>query len=256
MFIYLSKVLPPLFFPPGLTLWLLVLALVLVRRVRRARALLLLGLLSLAVPSTPLCSDALLRALEDRHPLCASAAAPAADAIVVLGGGTTGRHPEQPEVEIAASGVRLLHAFRLYKAGKAPLLLLSGDGLSPGDSEASQMRAILAEWGVPVSAMALEERSRNTHENAVETVALAERRGLRRLLLVTSAFHMRRALALFRHEARGRIEMLPAPAGRYSAYRRPFWLLGVLPDAGALSNSILALREHLGLLVYRLRGWL
>src|SRR6185436_17873774 len=97
---------------------------------------------------------------------------PPADAIVVLGGGTTARTPQQPEVGLAGSGGRLLHAFRLYRAGKAPLVLLSGDGLTPAESEARQMRTILAEWGVPDGAMLLEERSRNTHENAVESAAI------------------------------------------------------------------------------------
>jgi uncharacterized SAM-binding protein YcdF (DUF218 family) len=227
------------------------------RRPRGARALLTVALLTLAVPATPACSDRLIRSLEDQHPVVAAAAAPVADAIVILGGGTTGRHPEQPEVEITASGGRLLHGFRLYRAGKAPLLLLSGDGLTPGDSEAAQMASVLREWGVPAEALLLEERSRNTHENAVESVALAARRGLRRLLLVTSAFHMTRALGLFRHEARGHgIAVLAAPTGRYSVYRRPFRLLALLPDAGALANSTLALREHLGILVYRAKGWL
>lgn len=255
MFIYLSKILPPLLFPPGLSLWLLLLGIWLARG-RRARLVLAAALLLLVAPATPLCSDALMRSLEDRYPLKAAAASPAADAIVVLGGGTTGRTPEQPEPQISASGGRLLHALRLYKAGRAPLLLLSGDGLSPGDSEASQMRQILSEWGVPDGAMLLEERSRNTHENAVEVVALARARGLRRLLLVTSAYHIRRAEALFRHEAAGALEIIPAPTGRFSAYRRPFWLLNVIPEAGAMGVTVLALREHLGLLVYKAKGWL
>ncbi|MDW8280292.1 MAG: YdcF family protein [Myxococcales bacterium] len=258
MFIVLSKVLPPLLLPTGLSLWLGGAALILFRsRPRAARGLLAAGLLVLGLAATPLCSDALLRSLEDRHPLAPAVQSPVADAIVVLGGGTTGRSAEQPEVEISASGGRLLHGLRLYQAGKAPLLILSGGGLGDGESEAEQMRTILREWGVPDRALLLEPRSRNTYENAVETVELAARHRLRRLLLVTSAFHMPRALALFRRQGRARgIDIVPSPTGRYTGHRRPFRLLAVLPDAGALANSTLALREQLGLAVYWLRGWL
>jgi uncharacterized SAM-binding protein YcdF (DUF218 family) len=258
VFIYLSKIVPKFFFPVCLCLELAVFAWVLLRRrPRLSRALLSLSVLSLWLPSTPALSDGLMRRLEGHYPVLAAASMGPAEAAVILGGGTSGKGPEQPEVELGSSGGRLLYGFRLYRAGRAPLLILSGGSLYPGESEAGQMRQILAEWGVPTKALLLEERSRNTHENAVEVLRLSQERGLRRILLVTSAFHMPRALAIFRHEAAGRgIEVVPAPTGQYAVRGHVFLLGDFLPDAGALANSTLALREYLGIAIYRLRGWL
>jgi hypothetical protein len=69
---------------------------------------------------------------------------------------------------------------------------------------------------------------------------------------------MERALGVFRREARlhAGMEIVPAPTGAFAQGKRAFWVGGYLPDAGALSNSTLALREHMGIVVYRLRGWM
>lgn len=254
-FLFLSKALPQLVLPLGLALCLLGLALLLWRR-RAARGLVALALAILLLPSTPLCADALLGPLEARYPLRTAAASETADAIIVLGGGTSGRSARQPEVELQQSGMRLLHALRLYQQHKAPLLLLSGGNLWPGETEAEQMRLIFHEWGVPDSALLLEPRSRNTYENAVESLRLCRERGLRRVLLVTSAFHMPRALAIFRHQANGAVEVLPSPTSAMVSGTRHSLLLSLLPDAGALATSTLALRERIGVFIYGLRGWL
>src|SRR5579883_832835 len=130
MFIFLSKVLAPLCLPLGLALILLIGAFVWARRVRVARALIGAVVIGLWVLATPACGNRMLGGLERRYPLRPAAAEPAADAIVVLGGGTTGRGPDQPEVELGSSGTRLLHAYRLYRAGKARVLILSGGNIA------------------------------------------------------------------------------------------------------------------------------
>mgnify|MGYP003311171142 CR=1 FL=1 len=95
---------------------------------------------------------------------------PQAQAIVVLAGDVS--PPIPPRIESQIRGNRLLHAARLYKAGKAPLLIASGGNVFPQDSvrsEAYYMKGILVELGVPNDSILLEERSRNTYENAIET---------------------------------------------------------------------------------------
>lgn len=256
MFFFLSKSLPQLVLPVGLCLFLLLVALWLGWRRRGVLWPVALALPCLLLPSLPLCADLLLRSLEVQHPVQAAARSETADVIVVLGGGTAGRALYQPEVELTASGMRLLYAFRLYRAGKAPYLLLSGGTIYRGDPEAEQMRQILSEWGVPDRAMVLEQRSRNTHENAVETVRLCRERGFRRVLLVTSAFHMPRALGLFRKEGGAALTLIPASTGAYVSGIRPSLLMALIPDAGSLANSSLALRERLGAFIYRMQGWL
>ena len=101
------------------------------------------------------------------------------------------------------------------------------------------------------SAVLLETDSATTRGNAVYTAQLLEDRGLERVLLVTSALHMERALATFR--AAG-VEAWPAPTD-FEVEPLPPDLLRWLPDAQALADSTRALKEYLGLWVYRWRGW-
>lgn len=100
------------------------------------------------------------------------------------------------------------------------------------------MQAVLASLGVPLAAMVLEERSRNTRENARFSAAVLLPQGRARVLLVTSALHMPRAVALF--EAQG-FAVLPAATDHTG--RSPPGALGWLPDAGALEGSGSALKE-------------
>src|SRR5438067_2030129 len=121
MFIFLSKVLPQLVLPLGASLLCIVLLAWLVWRRRRGAALgavaLVLGMLGAG--SMPGVSEAVLTPLETEYPLRSAAATGTADAIVILGGSKSDR------------GARLLYGFRLYKRGKAPLLILSGGALYP-----------------------------------------------------------------------------------------------------------------------------
>ena len=97
-------------------------------------------------------------------------------------------------------------------AGKAPLIIVSGgnvflqEGIRP---ESAYTADLLQEWGIPQSAIIFEGNSRNTRENAVETSRLLKNRQLNRVLLVTSAFHMPRALATFRAVG---IDAIPSPS--------------------------------------------
>lgn len=278
-FIALSKTLPQLLLPVGLCLLLQALALVLRRRRRAALVVGVLALLMLWLPATPRIAEGLLSSLEQRHPARLAAASESADVIIVLGGGTTGRSRFKPEVDLGPSGSRLLHGFRLYKAGKAPLLLLSGGSLWTRPTEAEQMRGVLSEWGVPDGAMILEDESRNTRENAVASLRLMQQRGFKRALLVTSAFHMPRALAIFQKEAArlsaqagpaalgeergvaaqqqgGALTIIPAATGVQVSGEHPYTVISWLPEVGALACSTLALHERMGILIYALRGWL
>ena len=109
-----------------------------------------------------------------------------ADAIVILG--CRGR---------AALSRRLDCGIRLFEAGAAPLLVLSGGGRGPIEEAELMRRAALAR-GVPESALLVEPTSRNTFENAQETARLLRSRGLRSVSLVTDRTHLPRATALFR----------------------------------------------------------
>jgi uncharacterized SAM-binding protein YcdF (DUF218 family) len=153
-------------------------------------------------------------------------------------------------VDLTGGADRVWQAARLYDAGKAPLVLLSG-GSDPEYSvmsEAQAMQVFLRDLGVPDSAMLLEQESRNTHQNAENSARLLRQRGFNRILLVTSALHMERALSEF--ESRG-LEVIPAVTDHEAGEPPPIpWRY--LPDADSLSASARALKELVGQLVVRM----
>ncbi|MCE0497063.1 MAG: YdcF family protein [Methylacidiphilales bacterium] len=122
-----------------------------------------------------------------------------ADVLVVLGGGSD----ERPE-----------RAVELFKAGAAQKILVSG----AGDCELNV--AMLEKSGVPASAIMREDRSTNTLENAKLSVPLLHQMGARRVILVTTWYHSRRALACFEHFAPD-ITFYSRPS--YFGYQRKDW---------------------------------
>ena len=178
-----------------------------------------------------------------------------ADAILVYGGVMYPAFPGYDFPDLGSAADRVWHAARLYHAGKAPLVILSGGKVVLNMELASQaetMKLFLVDLGVPESAILLEENSNNTYENALFSSQMLSALGLDSVLLVTSALHMRRALSA--SKAAG-INAVPV-ATDFEAYPPEANLLSWLPSSGALNRSTLALHEWLGLLAYRIRGWL
>jgi uncharacterized SAM-binding protein YcdF (DUF218 family) len=108
-------------------------------------------------------------------------------------------------------------------------------------------------FSVPGESILAESASRNTHENAEFTREVLVEHGLWRVLLVTSALHMPRALATFTSAG---IEAVPAPTDFTVTYRDHRTLMDFLPDAGALSHTTDALKEYIGYAYYRWKGWI
>jgi len=110
-----------------------------------------LGWAWLLLWSLPVASDALRASLEDRAGGRALADLPARPVAVVLGGGVSGaRPPQRPDPDLGSAADRLWHAARLYRAGLAPHLLLSGGHVrTGGGSEAQAMRRVMLDLGCP-----------------------------------------------------------------------------------------------------------
>ena len=254
---YLAKIFVQLISPLGVCLVLVLCGWVLVRlRWRRSGwSLALFGLAWLLLWSLPLPSFWLRASLEQQNPQHAAADYPQVAAIVVLGGGIEGdRHGWRIGPNLEAAADRVWFAARLYHAGRAPLVIVSGgaSALSGSDQpEAAAMAEFIEDLGVPASALMLEQRSRNTWENALYTRELLREKHIGQVLLVTSALHMPRALAVFRKLG---IDVIPAPTDVEAVPPRGSWLLEWLPDTMALDGSSRALKEYLGLWIYRLRG--
>lgn len=252
--ITLSKFLPQLVYPFNLALLLLLAALLLIIFGRRRSGVftVFLAFVILVVCASPL-PLVLYRQHELRYPPVPISSLPAADAIVLLGGDVG--IPVPPRTESQLHGNRLLHAFRLFEAGKAPLILVTGGNVFPQEglsAEATYSKAILAGWGVPDDAILTESKSRNTRQNALYSHQILSAQGIDRILLVTSAFHMPRAAAVFRHAG---FEVMPSPSSvSVTDYRRPK-LLDWWPSLGNLGKAQALMRERLGIFVYRLRGW-
>lgn len=237
-------------YPPTLSLWLALaaLALIVARRRKLGAALIALGVTWSALWSVPIASDALRGLLEHRYPATDNAASlPTADAIVVLGGGHYGWLDRPEFYPQALKYSRVAAGARAWQAHRAPLVILSGGGGGGQGSEARRMADAMERLGVPASALLLEERSRDTRDNAEYTADIAHRHGLRRMLLVTSSLHMPRASLLFREAG---IEVVPVsvPEGAPLCGWKQRWV----PSRGALWRSGRAWKEFAGLLAARL----
>lgn len=206
--------------------------------------------------ATPSISESLVARLEGRFSPTTAKDAPQAEAIVVLGGGVGSRRAPGKAIELGDSADRILHASRLFRAQKAPLIVASG-GSGPRNeaprAESLDMAALLEEWGVPSSAILREEESLTTRQNAIETERLLLARGVRRIILVTSALHMPRALGAFRKTT---LQPIPSPSSFTVRDEGRPWTERWLPTAAALGRSTSAVHEWLGLEYYALRGWL
>ncbi|RPJ43014.1 MAG: YdcF family protein, partial [Chloroflexi bacterium] len=253
MFVFLSKFLPTFVYPIGLTFLLILLALFLRRRRRLQTTLLVLTALLLLIGGNRWVAFSLARSLEWRYlPLDP---VPQADAIVVLGGGTESIQFPRPAVEVNSAGDRVLYAARLYKEGKAPHILLSGGNISWYNSRmttpAYEMASLLDLIEIPEEAVWLQPKSQNTREDALYSSQMLKEKGIKRVLLVTSAQHMPRSVGLFEHEG---VEVIPAPvdytvtqAGWDDLFSPDLqtMLVNLMPNVGSLSLASSILKEYI-----------
>ena len=259
MWIELSKILPYLLFPVSLLLECVLVAWLFGRFGKRKLAAMfaLFGFTQFLLAASPMVASHLIQSLEQRFEGRQAQAMPEADAIVVLGGALGLPLSPRPGVMLTESSDRVLYAARLYRANKSREVIISGGNVftqrESVQPEAFYIKQLLIEWGVDEAVISLEGDSRNTRENAVETKKLLEQKGIETILLVTSAFHMARALATFQNVG---IKAIPAPTDfRVANYSQPL-LLDILPSADALRGTTFALREYLGIVVYAYREWL
>lgn len=193
-------------------------------------------------------------ALQVQHPVSGKL-----DAIVVLGGGLEPAYEGVRALPDLGDGAdRMWTAANLYRAGLAPIVLVSGGGFNVDPrkhTEAEGMRDFLIALGVPAERIVLEDRSRTTLENAFDSMRVlegvlhrqVEARTPLKIALVTSGFHMGRSYVLFKKAG---FEVYPVCSDlRITGEKRPLWEW--LPRSQALDRSSLAIKEYLG----RLQQW-
>lgn len=259
MILFLSKLLAVFFYPVGFSCLLALCAIVflMLRKKKTALSCVALSIAILFFFSTPAVSDVLGKNLESKFTQAASY--PLASAIVILGGCTRPALPPRKYVEISEGGNRMLHAARLFKAGYAPFIICTGGKIPflydfPG-SEAKSMADLLEELiGVDSSVIIIEDKAQNTHDHGPKIKEICEKRGFKKeIILVTSAMHMYRSVNIFRKYG---FTVYPAPTD-YRVESKPQWsIFSLLPNAGALNGSTVALHEYYGLFAYKIMGWL
>ena len=257
---FLYSVLLRLLHPLSVALVLLIAAPFFRKRKALRRACYTLALLVLFVCGNGWVVGRLIRALEWQH--LPPTPVPTADAILILSGGVRDRRPPRPTVEVNEAGDRVLYGAELFRQGRAPVVYCTGDVGTGGIStrpEAEDMGDLLVMVGVPRQAIVLETAAQNTHEHTVNLCPMFAERQIRRVLLVTSAIHMPRSLGAFQRGC-PTVEYIPAPTDFRATqslgvpwYRH---VAGVIPTQSSLIGFSDVTHEYIGMLYYRLRGWM
>ena len=255
VFFLLSKLLL-LLFSPGLWLFILLVAALRARPAGpwRARWLWAATLLLFVGGNSGLANTALLA--WEMPPVPLRSIVPA-DAAVLLTGISLGAKSPHDRVYLSQGADRFTNALWLYRARRVRRIIISGGSGSTqptATTEAAELATLLRLAGVPARDLLLEARSRNTRENARYTQALlAQHPEIKSLVLVTSAFHQRRALGCF---AKVGLHPVPFPADFRSTDPPRSLSAWLLPDTDALGRWSILLHEMSGYATYRLVGYL
>jgi len=171
------------------------------------------------------------------------------DAVVVLGGGVK---PGAPFLDLKNDLMedtfkRTVGGLHLYLEKHRPIIT-SGYSSEDKKSEAQIMADFLNYFGIPRSFLITEDKSRDTYENALFTARIVKEKGFNKICLVTSAYHMPRAVMLF-HRA-GIENIIPVPVDFKSEDITPLTVYSFFPTSYWLDISAKALHEYFGLLFY------
>lgn len=219
-----------------------------------------LGFTIIMSAGMPIVGRGLMENLESQYTSDRVVSTPKADMILVLSGAIDMPVAPRKEFELTHAGDRLLYAFRLFQAGKAKSIMLTGGSKYQNgetSSEADYSMHLLLEMGVPRAALILEDESRDTFQNIVMAQKLIAEQGAAKVLLVTSAAHMPRAMAVAKKSGLANlVELLAAPTDFRVAQIPGGFLQGLVPSAPGLNLTTLALHEYFGWVFYKWKGYL
>ena len=221
------------------------------RRFRLAgKALIMTSIVLLLGLSTGAGSRLLVAPLENRSLPVPNPKMVDAQAIVILGGGRSFAAPEDGERDQpgAQTLARLRHGARLQRLTGLPILVSGGAPDRGGESEAAVMaRSLREDFKIPVRW--IEDTSENTAQNAAHAATILREAGIDRVLLVTDAIHMSRAMQIFSGTG---LSLVRAPTDFIS--RKTLSVEDFIPDPRFLRHSHYALHEWIGMVWYRLRS--
>ncbi len=246
----LSFIFETFLMPPGIFIVLLLLSLLLINKKRYLRILLIFQIVLIYILSIPVTSDFLYSRLESIAPLSeVQINNNQADVIVVLAGGIDGYAREYGGPDISNFTIpRLRYAAWLQKKTGLPVIVTGGIERG-GATEAELMKKVLLQEYEIKGQVLVEKQSQSTYDNALYSSRIMAQHGYKRYFLVTSAFHMPRALDVFK---RFNDNVIPAPAAYY--YNRTVIEPGIFkPHSKTVWVNYQALHEIVGRYWYRLR---
>lgn len=251
---WIARLLQPFIYPDTWGFLLFLTAIYLYRRKNQKRAFQvgLVAFILTVVPAVPIVTWKLLRTVERAYPSFPIKDYPSADAILILGGTVARVAP--PRYEPEEVGTRLLPAVRLFKMGKAKHIVVAGGDPYSGlegeiRNQAIDMKQVLIDMGVPENAIIAQGASRNTEEDILFSAKVLKDLKFTRVLLVTNAFHMKRAMTLGQKTG---IEWYPVPTG-HEAPNVPLGIESFIPRLGFIRDTNRALKEIVGLQFARWR---
>jgi uncharacterized SAM-binding protein YcdF (DUF218 family) len=249
MFLF-KKLVAPFILPPGIFILALLLSgvfLIFWHRRKIGIFNLVVGLLFWIFCSAPF-SNFLMRGLESEFQIPQKVKG---DVIVLLGGGSINDVPDFSGYGIPTDRMvgRIVTAVRLQKYLNIPIIVSSGKTRKNRSSGAFIAKRFLIDLGVEEGQIVIEEKSRDTHENAKYTREICLKSGYKNPILVTSASHLKRSLLAFRKVG---IDIIPYPANFRSGSIKNHELYSYLPHSSSLMTTSIALHEYLGILFYNL----
>lgn len=238
---FLKKLITFFILPPGLFVVIFAVIAYLGRKDRKIFTISFLSGFFIYLLSIEPVKDTLLKPLESKYPVAKELNG---DVIVVLGGGSynTGILTED-------SLKRVLTGFVLHKKLNLPIILSGGSAIT-NLPEAEVMKNVLNELGVEKSMIYTDVNSRDTLGNAFFVKKICEKNGFKKIILVTSAYHMPRSVMVFQRVG---LDVIPYPTD--FKMDKKYTIYSYFPKMNVLQDSTKAIREYVGLLAYQL-SWL
>lgn len=244
--IYLHKILPTLFSPLVVAF-----ALIVYGAITARKRIIYFTIAALYILSTPVASNYLLGLIEGSPFRQNASTLPTADAIVVLSGMLVGVPSPNGITYEWSDPDRFFAGIELFRQHKSSKLIFTGGKLpwySQMDPEGIVLKKFAESMGIPTANILVTDEAMNTDEEAKAVRKLLGDLNSS-VLLVTSAFHMQRSVQLFEQQG---LKVIPY-AVDFRVGIRDITLMDLLPDAGSLSMTSLALREQIGRIFYLLK---
>ena len=236
-------------------LWVFILLILSLFKYKRSKLWLTLAMITFFIFSNPFLSNYILTKWE--QPAVPKENLPFTDVGIVLTGTMYGDPIPNDQYNFHDAADRVTEALVLYKAGLTQKILVtggSGSVLNTGFLESSRIASFLTESGIPQDDILIDKKARNTYENALYSKEILEKHHLadRRIILITSAFHMNRAMACYQKQG---IEAIGYPVDFRSSLMS--WDISwLLPSPGSFETWNLLLKEWFGMVAYKVFGYL